>query len=200
MSEKRIRLSPAPREKLQQPTIMNTALAAKYGAAYVRLAAFAIDIDRAYAELHDEEEPGATEAELPFGWEVFLTEAYLLSALPADQDVHLGLIEETCLSILEQPPDEQGYGSQLLFAVYDAVARGRYPASLRSVFRTWHKPPKQLLAALDALFADPRALPTLAGHALSAATDPPPAPPTRAALDQMRAGAWGPRPGAGPLT
>lgn len=200
MSEKRIRLSPAPREKLQQPTIMNAALAAKYGAAYVRLAAFAIDIDRVYAELEGGEEPGATEAELPFGWEVFLTEAYLLGAMPANDDLQLGLIEETCLSILEQAPDEQGYGSQLLFAVYDAVAHDRYPASLRSLFRTWHKPPKQLLAALDALFADPGALPVLAERALSVAAEPPPAPPTRAALHRMQAGDWGRAAGPEPVS
>ena len=101
---------------------MNAALAAKYGVAYVRLCAFAIDIDRAYAELEDDEAPAM--AELPFGWEVFLTEAYLLRALPAASDAELGMIEETCLSILEQAPDEQGYGSQLLFAVYDAIASG----------------------------------------------------------------------------
>ena len=184
-----IRLQRA-RSSFEQPTIMNAALAATYGVAYVRLCAFAIDIDRAYAELEDEEAPGDG-GELPFGWEVFLTEAYLVRVLPGASDAELGMIEETCLSILEQAPDEQGYGSQLLFAVYDAIASGRYPESLRTVFRSWHKPPKQLLAALAALSAEP--LPTLATLAevvLSAEPDPPLSPPTRAALEAMRDQSW----------
>jgi hypothetical protein len=184
-----IRLQRA-RTRLEQPTIMNAALAAKYGVAYVRLCVFAIDIDRAYAELEDEESP-SYDAALPFGWEVFLTEAYLLRALPATGDGEPGLIEETCLSILEQAPDEQGYGSQLLFAVYDAIVRGQYPESLRTIFRSWHKPPKQLLASLAALSAAPSApLATLAELVLSAELDPPLAPPTRTALEAMRYPSW----------
>jgi hypothetical protein len=169
-------------EKLAQPTIMNGALAAKYGVAYVRLCVFAIDVDRAYAELDDDEG-------LPFGWEVFLTECQLLRTLPdpGRDEQQRSLIEETCLSILEQPPDEQGYGSQLLFAIHDAVARGRYPEELGKPFRIWHKPPKQLFAALSALWNDAdSACRTLAERVLELELDPPLAPPTRAALETLR--------------
>ena len=183
----KLRLAGA-REKLDQPTIMNSALAAKYGVAYVRLCAFAIDIDRAYTELEDDDDDEGEE--LPLGWEVFLTEVYMLGSIAAgSDDVARGLIEETCLSILEQAPDEQGYGSQLLFAVYDAVARGAYPESLRSLFRSWHKPPRQLLDALAELHREPGpAIAALAERALHAPTDPGPSPPTRATLEQMREG------------
>jgi hypothetical protein len=182
MTRSKLRLAGV-RERLDEPTIMNSALAAKYGVAYVRLCAFAIDIDRAYTELEGDDA-------LPFGWEVFLTEAYALGSVAAGSDeVARGLIEETCLSILEQPPDEQGYGSQLLFAVYDAVARGAYPEALRSLFRSWHKPPKQLLASLAELFLDPGpAVAVLAERVLEAPTDPGPSPPTLAILERMQSG------------
>jgi hypothetical protein len=171
-------------ERLDQPTIMNSALAAKYGAQYVRLAVFAIDIDRLYAALEEEEE-----LELPFGWEVFLTECDAVAAVSGGSEVERNLLEETCLSILEQSPDEQGYGSQLLFAVHDAIARGFYPGTLAPVFRSWRRPPKQLERALDTLWADAEEnQAVLAAHALAVLLEPPVAPPTQKTLEQMAEG------------
>ena len=172
------------RDHLEQPTIMNSALAARYGASYVHLAAFAIDADRVYVLDPDAEG-------LPFGWEVFMTECYAITALPAHDEQACSLLEETCLSILEQAPEDQGLGSQLVFAIHDAIERGLYPASLKQMFRSWNRPPRQLRAALDALLHEP--LPPLAAcaaHCLRAALDPPLTPPTRAALTQMQARAW----------
>jgi len=168
-------------EKLELPTIMNSALAARYGASYVQLAAFAIDADRVYVL-----DPAADR--LAFGWEVFLTECRAVSALPADDERACALLEETCLSILEQPPDDQGLGSQLVFAVHDAIERGLYPGELAAVFRSWRKPPRQLRSALDALWTDAETqLATCATHCLNVALDPPLTPPTRKALERMAA-------------
>jgi hypothetical protein len=178
------RLAPAPRASLEQPTIMDRALAVEHGTAYVQLAVFAIDIDRLYA-LDPER------SVLPFGWEVFLCEQYLLVRIDAGTEAGRALLEDTCLSVLAQPPEEQGYGSQLVFAVYDAVVRAALPASLRSVFAQWHKPPTQLLAALAELWQDPTTvLQRCAADCLQRTIDPPLAPPTRAALEAMRAGTW----------
>lgn len=171
-------------ERLELPTIMNSALAARYGVDYVRLAAFAIDVDRAYADLSDD-------ATLPFGWEVFLTECYLLAAVDAAADPMHAMLEETCLAILEQPPDDQGYGSQLLFAVHDAVQRGRYPNTLAAPFRSWRSPPKQLHKALSLLWLDAaEQLRGLAADVLALPLDPPLSQPTRHSLQQMRDGVW----------
>jgi hypothetical protein len=173
-------------EHLDQPTIMNPALAAKYGAAYVRLVAFAIDVDRVYTALVDEEEE---EVELPFAWEVFLTECYAVIALSGDGELERNLLEETCLSILEQAPDAQGYGSQLLFAVHDATLRGFYPGTLAPVFRSWRRPQKQLQKALDELWADAdENQAVLAAHVLAVLLEPPVSPPTQKTLEQMAEG------------
>lgn len=191
MSEDKRRLGqiPAARERLEQPTIMNTALAAKYGPPYVRMAAFAIDVDRVYTALEEED------VELPFGWEVFLTECYVVGTFDALDETQRGLLEETCLSILEQPPDEQGYGSQLLFAVYDAVDRGFYPGTLAQLFRTWRRP-KQLEKGLSVLWSEAdENQAVLAAHVLAVLIDPPVAPPTQKTLEQMAEGNFAlPRP------
>lgn len=184
MSDKRKPLLPkAPPARLEDPTIMDRALAAEHGTAYVQLAAFAIDIDRAYAAPHD--------VELPFGWEVFLAEAYALGRVDARREQGRALLEDTCLAVLAQPPDEQGFGSQLVFAVYHALRRGWLPPALAPVFASWRKPPKQLLAALDALWNDAESqLRACAGACLQQTLDPPLSPPTRNALQAMRDGAW----------
>jgi len=180
----KLRLTPAPRASLEQPTIMDRALAVEHGSAYVQLAAFAIDVDRLYAL-----EPDRTL--LPFGWEVFLCEQYLLARIDAGSEPGRALIEDACLAVLAQPPEEQGYGSQLVFAVYDAVARGALPESLRPVFAQWHKPPSQLLAALAELWDDSiTTLQRCAADCLQRTIDPPLSPPTRAALEAMRTGSW----------
>jgi hypothetical protein len=174
----------ASHEKLELPTIMNPALAARYGTSYVHLAAFAIDTDRVY--LLDP----ATDR-LAFGWEVFLAECYAVAALSFEDERACSLLEETCLSILEQAPDDQGLGSQLVFAVHDAIERGLYPASLKPVFRSWRSPPRQLRAALDALWADAEPqLAAAAAHCLGAALDPPLTPPTRQTLERMQTGGF----------
>lgn len=174
---------------------MNRELAAKYGPPYVHLAAFAIDIDRVFAALapDDEDDIGVIEPlpdELPFGWEVFLT-SVRVQALDAADAATLAMLEETCSFVLDQAPDEQGYGSQLVFGVYDAVNRGAIPESLAPLFRSWRARPKQLQRALDQLWKDvATALPAIATRCLNVTLDPPLAPPTRAALQQMAAGTW----------
>lgn len=182
--------------KLELPTIMDRGLAVKHGSLYVHLAAFAIDIDRVFAAVapDDEDDIGLTGAtdpeELPFGWEVFLTSARVRALDPKDPKV-LAMLEETCAFVLDQTPDEQGYGSQLVFGVYDAVKRGALPQSLADLFRSWRARPKQLDRALDELWKNgAAALPAIAARCASIALDPPLAPPTRSALQQMAAGEW----------
>ena len=119
---------------------------------------------------------------------MFLVEQYLLARIDGQSEQGRALLEDACLSVLAQPPEEQGYGSQLVFAVYDALSRGALPETLRPVFRGWHKPPIQLLEALAELWKDERnVLTAVAADCLSRKIDPPLAPPTRAALEAMRA-------------
>jgi hypothetical protein len=163
---------------------MDRALAAQHGREYVQLAAFAIDVDRVFVE-----EPA--EDTLAFGWEVFVTEAYLVARLDPRDPAARMLLEDTCLAIMEQAPDEQGYGSQLLFATYDAIERAVFPGALRAMFKSWHKKPKQLTKALTQLWRAPLApLAACAQHCLLTSLDPMPAPPTKLALQQMRDGLW----------
>lgn len=170
--------------QLEEPTIMNRLLAAQYGGAYVQLAVFAIDLDRVFVE-------DAGERTLPFGWEVFVTECYLLGRIGAHDVEQHALIEDTCVAILEQEPDEQGYGSQLLFAAYDAIERGFYPKALGAVFSSWRKRPKQLFKALTHVWQAPaRELAACARHALNVKLDPPLAPPTQQALEEMAEQRW----------
>lgn len=163
---------------------MNRLLAAQYGAAYVQLAVFAIDIDRVFIE-----DPGARA--LPFGWEVFVTECYLLGRIDTRDAEQHALIEDTCVAILEQEPDEQGYGSQLLFAAYDAIERGFYPKPLDAVFQRWRKRPKQLFKAMSDLWQAPaRELAACARHCLDVTLEPPLAPPAQQALQAMAEQRW----------
>jgi hypothetical protein len=187
MSERRRplpQLSPA-RAAIEGPTIMDRALAAAHGAPYVQLAAFAIDVDRVYAAIEDDDD-------LPFGWEVFLVQEYLQARLPPGDAAVTLLLEETCLAILAQAPDAQGFGSQLVFAVHDGVRRGLYPEPLQRVFASWRPAAhRQLERALATLRADrERVLPQLARHCLDHAPEPGLAPPTRAALQLMADGGW----------
>ena len=176
---------------LPAPSIMDRALAAKYGSAYVQLAAFAIDIDRAYLQAEELAAELAAEPQPPFAWEVFLTQCYLLSRIDPNQAAPRALLAQTCLELLEQDPSEQGFGSQLLFAVHDAITRGLYPEELAVLFRTWRRRPKQLHKALSALWADAgSALASCAAYCLALPLDPKLAPPTREALSQMQARVW----------
>jgi hypothetical protein len=150
----------------------------------VQLAVFAIDIDRLFVA-----DPG--ERTLPFGWEVFVTECFLLGRVDAHDAEQHALIEDACVAILEQEPDDQGYGSQLLFAAYDAIERGFYPKQLDAVFQSWRKRPKQLFKALSELWQAPaRELATCARHCLNVTLDPPLAPPAQQALQAMAEQRW----------
>jgi hypothetical protein len=159
---------------------MDRALAAEWGSPYVHLAAFAIDIDRAYGQ--------SELSGLPFGWEVWLTELQLLDAIGGLRpETQLGLLEGVCLGILAQAPGEQALGSQLAFAVYDGLRRGALPSALSSAFDSWRKPPRQLLDALDELTRErARWAAKLAEHCLALELSPPLSELTRTALMAIR--------------
>ena len=128
-------------------------------------------------QAEEEDEDGAA---APFAWEVFVTECYLLARVDPSIEAEHALIAHTCVTLLEQEPDEQGYGSQLLFAVHDAIARGFFPADLNALFRAWRKRPKQLHKALHALWSNAaRELANCADYCLSLPLDPR-SPPRRA--------------------
>jgi hypothetical protein len=179
---KRKRLLPSVQSEqsgLGLPTIMDRDLAATHGVLYVHLAVFAIDIDRVYWQ--DPED-----SSLPFGWEVFLTECFLLQHLHDEPGSH-ELLEALCVPLLEETPGEPPLGGQIVFAIYDAVRSAQLPPALSKLFSTWQNPPRELLSALDELDATrAQALPVLAQHCLSAELTPPLAPPTREALLKMR--------------
>jgi hypothetical protein len=127
----------APRQAgLGAPTIMNRGLADQHGTAYVHLTVFAIDVDRVRAQRADAEDGG-----LPFAWEVFLTEYYLLQRFDPDDPEQVSLLEDVCLSVLDEAPGQERLGEQLPFAVYDAVTRGALPYTLASVFHHWRSKP-----------------------------------------------------------
>lgn len=174
------KLPQAPAQGLGAPTIMDRALAAAHGSPYVHLAVFAIDIDRIYTL--------GEEQALPFGWEVFLTELQVMRCIePLAELQRLRLLEDICLSVLEQAPDAQALGSQLVFAVYDGVVRGTLPPELSSVFRSWHSPPRELVSALGTYFdARDELTPRLVDHCLRRALSPPLSELTRAALQALR--------------
>jgi hypothetical protein len=170
------------KEGLGRPTIMDRAMAARYGVPYVHLAAFAIDVDRAREALDDEE--AHSDAELPMGWEVFLTARYLATRVDAREDPLKTMIEDTVLGIFDLPASEDAvFGSQLPFAVWYCVERGTYPTELGSVFRTWKAKPKELARDLDRLGASAdEHTKRFARRCLDAPLDPPMAPPTLEAL------------------
>jgi hypothetical protein len=166
------------KEGLGRVTIMDRGLASKHGPPYVHLAAFAIDVDRVRDALEDLDDPR------PFGWEVFLTEAYLLAhMLVASDPTARTIVEDIVLGVLEGDRGVEVLGSQLPFAVWDAIERGEWPTELRASFRGWKARPSELVAQLAPLWADrERHVRELAEHCLSAELDPPLAPPTLEAL------------------
>jgi hypothetical protein len=172
-------------EGLGMPTIMEPALAARHGAAYVHLAAFAIDVDRIRLHL----EAHHPEAEPPFGWEVFLTEVYMLRSFDAASARAQALLEDACLSVLEMgtvPDGEPPLGSQLPFAVYDAVRRGALPDALGHMFGAWRRPPDELVEGLAPLWAEAQDhAPSLAAMCLEVPVEPPLPPPTVQALEEL---------------
>lgn len=174
---------PRASEGLGRRTIMDRALATRHGAPYVHLAAFAIDVDRVRDAREDVDDP------LPFGWEVLLTEAYLIDALdPAARPGDRTLIEDAVLSVLEGEPGAEILGSQLPFAVWDAIARGAWPDELRALFAGWKARPRELVAALAPLWAEsPTHVRALAQACLDTAIEPPLAPPTLETLARLAA-------------
>jgi len=169
-----LRKAPA-REKLGLTTVMDRALAARHGVPYVHLAAFAIDVDRIREHVEGYDDPR------PFGWEVLLTEHYLLERFGAEDRV---LLEDAVLAILEGEPE--ALGGQLAFAVWDAVVRGELPDDLRAAFKSWREQPDELVKDLASLWAEaPRLARELAEGCLAVELDPPLAPPTRLALEAM---------------
>jgi hypothetical protein len=170
-------------EGLGYETIMDPGLAMRWGVLYVHLVVFAIDVDRLRLETEDDE----AESAWPFGWEVFLTEMHLLGLVDPDDEEHLALLEDVCLGVLDAgPSDAPALGSQVVFAVYDAVERGALPASLRRVFSGWKEPPRALLDAVAPLFERPEVeAADLALACLEAELTPPLAPPTVDALEAL---------------
>jgi hypothetical protein len=168
------RIGPAS-EKLGLTTIMDRGLAARHGIPYVHLAAFSIDVDRVREAVEGYDDPR------PFGWEVFLTEAYLLHRFGPEERA---LLEDAVLSILDGEP--RALGAQLAFAVWDAIERGALPRELREVFRSWRARPEELVRELAPLWQDEARWRTeLARGCLDAELDPPLSPPTREALEAM---------------
>jgi hypothetical protein len=170
------------KEGLGRPTIMDRAMAARYGVPYVHMAAFAIDVDRARDLLDDDE--GRAASDLPMGWEVFLTERYLETRVDAREDPLKTMMEDAVLGVFELPASEEPvFGAQLPFAVWHCVERGIYPSELGSVFRSWKAKPKELGRDLDRLRADEAEnTKRFARRCLDAKLEPPMAPPTLEAL------------------
>lgn len=168
----------ARQEGLGAPTIMDRALAEQHGSRYVQLAVFAIDIDRV-CQAHD------GNVALPLGWEVFVTEAFLVALVDPNDESQHSMLEDACLDLLVDQADPR-LGSQLPFAVYDAIQRGVFPESLKPLFHRWRTPSKALLRDLaDFWQARDQALPKLVDVCLTTPLSPPLAPPTVEALQNL---------------
>jgi hypothetical protein len=174
---KRLKVMGPADQKLGRATIMDRALAQRHGATYVHAAAFAIDVDRVRALEPDD-------SDLPFAWEVWLTESYLVRFLR--EPAHVSVLEDLCMHVLDLPrprgDEEPPFGSQLPFAVYAGVAHTLLPNALGNCFRSWKKPPVDLLQELEPLRKDATLLARLANHCLDADVDPPLVEPVREAL------------------
>lgn len=190
MTKKKRALSVVDPEKdgLGFPTIMDREVATKYGAQYVHLAAFAIDIDRIRDEVEQDEGVDQAEIELtwPFAFEVFLTEAWILDELDPASDEHLALLEDAVRSAMARGASDAGqvFGAQLPFAIYDAMKRGALPKTLAYLFDGWKTEPRDLVADLAVLWQkgdEERA--RLARAASEITLEPPMAPPSKLKLD-----------------
>ena len=167
-------------EGLGRPSIMDRHLASTHGVPYVHLAVFAIDVDRIREEVEDLDDPR------PFGWEVFLTECYLLARFdPIRQPVQRVLIEDVVLGALEGARD--ALGSQIAFAVWGLVVRERFPQNLGEAFASWSARPDELVKELTPLFArEAETRRALAAGCLEVSLTPPCAPPTLEALRALK--------------
>lgn len=167
---------------LGRATIMDRALAQRYGAPYVHLAAFAIDVDRVHRSRPDA-------PELPFGWEVFLTELRLKAYMDETSADPAAMLEEMCLAVMELPAargEELGaLGGQLPFAIYVGVAHGHLPSVLGSCFQAWRRPPVDLIDELTELAATKGLTAKLVNYCLQAPIDPPLVEPVRVALSGL---------------
>jgi hypothetical protein len=163
-------------------TIMDRQLAVTLGSKYVHLAAFAIDVDRVYW-LEPER------SDLPFGWEVFLSEHEVLARFDRESLSDRELLAAMCVNVLEAPPGEPALGGQIVFAIYDAVRRGQLDPEMSALFAAWQKPPEDLVASLAQLWAAPtESAKRLAEHCLRATLTPPLAPPTQITLEALAKG------------
>lgn len=166
---------------LGRDTIMNPWMAANFGSEYVHLAAFAIDVDRIQEAV--EEDPMA---KWPDGWEVFLTEYYLLGLLEPMSDEYLFLLRKACEEIVGDQEAGMLLGAQLPFAVYDASARGFLPEGLKSVFSQWES--VELPEELNEFWNAPNIeAADLAEACLEIELHPPLSPTTRVALEDIMA-------------
>jgi hypothetical protein len=164
-------------ERLGSPTIMERALAVKHGVPYVHLTVFAIDVDRVRVATEDQTD------ELPFGWEVFLTECYLLEEIDPQAEGTAALIEDILLGVLELPPGQEVLGTQLPFAVWHAVRSQGWPSTLAHALSGWKARPEPLGKDLDALFsARDRRRAELARTCLAVSLSPGLAAPTEQVL------------------
>ena len=165
---------------LGQSTIMDRDLAAQHGVPYVHLSAFAIDVDRVFVETPDS-------AALPLGWEVALCLGYVLGRIDTAHEELRNMVEDTCLHILSFAPGEAPLGSELAFATYCGVQLQLLPSELGAVFRAWKRKPKQLVQAVEVLFADnpDQALATFANHCLQSSLPVPLSPPSLDTLQAM---------------
>jgi hypothetical protein len=177
MGRRSLPKAPEGADRLGLPTIMERALAVKHGVPYVHLAVFAIDVDRVREATEQHDDPR------PFGWEVFLTECYLLEHLDVAAGGTASLVEDVLLSILELPSGQEVLGTQLPFAVWHAVQRKRWPPALGRPLLGWKGRPEALGRELDQLFLDPSAArAALARSCLAAELSPPLAGPTEEVL------------------
>lgn len=163
-------------------TIMDRDLGARFGAPYVRLAALAIDVDRIRVLAEEE----GDDARWPFGWDVLLTEAALLGALPDDDDAALvDFLDAVCASVFERSGEGDVLGAQLVFSVFAAHRRGALPGAFRATFLHWKKGPGELLESVEAL-RQAGGVARFAAQCLETELDPPLAPTTREALERLR--------------
>jgi len=169
---------------------MDRALAHRYGVDYVHFVAFAIDLDRIREALEEDDEGYDTGVGAwPFAWEVFLIESYLLRYLDPARQPHRDLVVETVDVILDAGPGGDILGAPVVFALYDAVHRGAWPADAESVFRTWKHRPDEMVRSLATLWEDEaRHRRELAESCLEVDLDPPIIAATRSALEHLAAG------------
>lgn len=155
-------------EGLGIPTIMDKALAARWGPRYVRATAFAIDVDRIErwvqvatqmatqrATQRVTQEAQAVTTEIwPFGWEIFVTEKILSKIFDVTEQLDVELLETVVYAIHERVEAHGDVlGAQWLFAVFDLVSRSIWPPAMLGPISGW-KTQSQLILSLDVLWSE----------------------------------------------